>query len=121
MWVLLWVHRRGGRRTWGRCRGAAREASVSLQPDRHALVLTLDRLQVDVPAAVVSSRARVEGVVALVGDGAVAAHREALGRRSTFIALLLRCGWSEDAATAVGVGEPCQSQRMSGAVRRVMY
>jgi len=121
VWLLVWVHRRGGRHAWGRCRGAAREASVGLQPDRHALVLALDRLRVDVPATVVSGRARVEVVVALVGDGAVAAHRETLGGRSTLIALLLRCGWSENAATAVGVGEAYRSQRMSWAVRWVRY
>lgn len=80
-------------------------AIVGNQPDWRAAWLALDRLGVDVVAAVLARRARVEGCLVFVGQRAVAADGEALGSGSADVALELGGGRGEDAAAAVDVGD----------------
>lgn len=74
----------------------------NLEVDLDASILTLDRLGVEVPAAVVASGAGVEGSGLIVGEEVVL-DGEAGISFGAFVALLLRGGRSQDATTVLAV------------------
>lgn len=74
----------------------------NLEVNLDASILTLDRLGVEVPAAVVASGASVEGGGLVVGEEVVL-DGEAGISFGAFVALLLRGGRSQDATTLLAV------------------